>query len=258
MTFGIEAQDMMAFISHVMIIIVWLIVLCNQFLNLTSWHNGLITKQNQPNNTIITSISKKESRHKLYFKYGAMNASKTALAVMTAHSYKQQKKKVQVIKPKIDNRESVSKIKSRCGVSYPVDILFNDLTNIEEKIDLDGVSVVIVDEAQFLTTEQVEQLRRMTNSCPVLCYGLLTDYTTHVFPGALRLVELADKLCEIKSVCTRPTCNSKATINAKYMLNRNMQRVYIRNGDTAPDIGGNDKYESMCWHCWNAAFTQHI
>ena len=128
---------------------------------------------------------------KLYFRYGTMSSSKTANLLMVAHNYKQQGKRVLLIKPLIDERFGKSLIKSRCGLQSEADYLIekddDDLKIIDSKT-LNTIEAILVDEAQFLTEKQVNSLREISYSVPVLCYGLRTDYKTKFFEGSKRLL----------------------------------------------------------------------
>ena len=181
---------------------------------------------------------------KLYFKFGAMGSSKTANALMTKFNYEEKGKKVWLIKPALDNRDGDAILRSRIGLEAEADVIKNDdsLLELFHKGDAD---VIICDEAQFLTEEQVDELRLIVTdyNVPVLCFGLRTDFLTHLFPGARRLFELADSITEIKSICR---CGSKATVNARFDAEGNIQTE----GEQVM-IGGNDSYESMCWSCYH-------
>lgn len=183
---------------------------------------------------------------KLYFKYGCMNSSKTAQLIMTKHNYEEKGMKVFVVKPAIDTRDGEDIIASRVGLKTKVDIildrtcdnLLNWLFDNNAKLN-----VILCDEAQFLTTVQVNALHKITKlyNIPVICYGLLTDYKTELFTGSKRLIELAESKQEIKTVCK---CGKKAIVNAR-----------IKNGKVTIDgeqieLGGNESYESMCYICW--------
>ena len=155
---------------------------------------------------------------KLYFKYGAMGSSKTAQALMCRFNYLQKGFEVYLFKPVVDTRgeeNGIPLVKSRIGlksecIEFEKDENFFDIC---KRYDiLHERRVIIIDEAQFLTREQVEQLKDISQSIPVLCYGLLTNFKTELFEGSKRLVEIADSLNEIKSVCK---CGRKATINAR-------------------------------------------
>jgi len=182
---------------------------------------------------------------KLYFRYGTMNSSKTANLLMVSHNYKSQGKKVILIKPKIDTRFDTNIIKSRAGFQDNCDILLDKNDNLLTYSNMfTDTNCILVDEAQFLTSDHVEQLRELTNVTPVICYGLRTDYMSNLFSGSKRLMELADSIEEIKTTCIN--CNKKATINAKFINN---EIIYF--GSSEPDIGAEEKYKAMCWSCWS-------
>lgn len=181
---------------------------------------------------------------KLYFKYGAMGSSKTANALITKFNYEERGMKVWLIKPAIDNRDGADVIKSRIGLSCQCFVVGTDTDIIKEFNELADIDVVICDEAQFLTEAQVDQLRELVDdrSIPVLCFGLRTDFRTKVFPGSLRLLEIADSISEIKTICS---CGSKATVNARI----DGEGHVITDGEQVL-IGGNDSYEAMCFKCY--------
>ena len=183
---------------------------------------------------------------KLYFRYGTMNASKSANLLMIAHNYETQNKKVLILKPEIDTRSS-NKVSSRVGIEREADLLINESTNLSD-LDLTEVYCILVDESQFLLSKHVDELRALTKFTPVICYGLKTDYRTKLFPGSKRLLELADSIEEIKTICV--VCNKKSIINAKFQV-QNTKKTIIRDGSELPDIGAEEKYQSMCWWCWN-------
>lgn len=182
---------------------------------------------------------------KLYFKYGAMGCSKTAQALITKFNYEERGMKVLLIKPAIDTRDGVDLVKSRIGLqseAYAVDSQEN-LYDFYTKKHSD-CNVVIVDECQFLTPEQVDQLGDIVIklSVPVLCFGLATDFTTHLFPGSRRLFEIAESISEIKSVCK---CGAKATVNARFDDDGHV----VYKGEQVV-LGGNGRYTAMCRKCW--------
>ena len=185
--------------------------------------------------------------HKLYFRYGAMGSSKSANMIMTAYNYKKQGKKVMIIKPGIDTRDEKKSVVSRAGIQMEVDLLVDEFTFIEQYIDSE-TDCVLIDECQFLQVKQIEQLRNITKICPVICYGLRTDYMTNLFPASKRLMELADSIEEVKTTCV--CCNKKATINAKYKIERGTV-VVLKSGSSKIELGGDDKYQAMCWNCWS-------
>ena len=181
---------------------------------------------------------------KLYFKYGAMGSSKSAQALITKFNYEELGMTVWLIKPSVDTRDGADIIKSRIGLAKKADIILPE-DNIIEKFDQHpGMDVIIADECQFFTPEQIDQLRRIVDeqNIPVLCFGLRTDFLTHFFPGARRLMELADSITEIKTVCA---CGRKATVNARI---DERGRVITEGGQIL--LGGNDSYVAMCHKCW--------
>lgn len=198
---------------------------------------------------------------KLYFKFGAMASSKTANALMTRFNYEEKGNRVWLIKPDIDNRDDyldengnrVTVVKSRIGLSAVADVIPHDANLLEmfEKTSSErAVDVIICDECQFLTGAQVDQMKYIAEFCntPVLCFGLRSDFQTKLFEGSMRLFEIADSITEVKSVCK---CGKKAIVNAR--VNENGKIV---TEGAQIEIGGNDKYESMCWGCWQTRITE--
>ena len=181
---------------------------------------------------------------KLYFKYGAMGSSKSAQALITKFNYEEKNMSVWLIKPSVDIRDGVELIHSRIGLSQEADVISAD-QSIKELYEKKGKrDVIIADESQFFTPAQIDELRELVDDedLPVLCFGLRTDFQTKSFPGALRLMELADSITEIKTVCT---CGRKATVNARIDGNGNV----ITEGEQV-FLGGNDSYVAMCHKCW--------
>lgn len=185
---------------------------------------------------------------KLYFKYGAMGSSKTAQALITRFNYMELGMSVWLIKPSVDTRDGADMIKSRIGLEARAQVITPEQDILAEYRKQPAHDVIIADEAQFFTPEQIDQLRQLVDEedIPVLCFGLRTDFLTHFFPGAQRLMELADSLTEIKTVCA---CGRKATVNARIDANGHI----ITQGDQV-FLGGNDSYVAMCHKCWK----QHI
>ena len=182
---------------------------------------------------------------KLYFKYGAMGSSKTAQALVTKYNYEERNMKVLFLKPSTDTRDGADIVRSRIGLESKAVVI----TPEEDAYKLYAeqyrdCKAVIVDECQFLTPEQVDQLAQVTIDfdVAVLCFGLRTDFQTHFFPGSRRLMEIAESISEIKSVCD---CGAKATVNAR--LDENGDVVF--EGDQVV-LGGNDRYHAMCRKCW--------
>lgn len=198
---------------------------------------------------------------KLYFKFGAMASSKTANALMTRFNYEEKGNRVWLIKPDIDNRDDyldengnrVTVVKSRIGLSAVADVIPREANLLEmfEKTSSErAVDVIICDECQFLTGAQVDQMKYIAEFCntPVLCFGLRSDFQTKLFEGSMRLFEIADSITEVKSVCK---CGKKAIVNAR--VNENGKIV---TEGAQIEIGGNDKYESMCWGCWQTRIAE--
>lgn len=186
---------------------------------------------------------------KLYFRYGTMASSKSANLLMVAHNYQRQGKRTLIMKPHIDIRDSTERIVSRTGLERKVDFLVEPDTDIRQYyLSLpDTIHCILIDEAQFLEPKHIEQLREITSTVPVICYGLRTNFLTELFPASKRLMELADSIEEVKMTCVE--CNRKAIINAKYTLQQD-KKVIVRGGNNAIDLGGDDKYQPMCWNCF--------
>lgn len=187
---------------------------------------------------------------KLYFKYGAMGSSKSAQALITQFNYEELGMTVWLIKPSIDTRDGADIIKSRIGLARSAQIITPEQDIVKEYAKAGRHDVIISDEAQFFTPEQIDQLREIVDfeDIPVLCFGLRTDFLTHVFPGSKRLLELADSITEIKTVCA---CGRKATVNARIDENGRV----ITHGDQV-FLGGNDSYVAMCHRCWKKSIRQ--
>ena len=189
---------------------------------------------------------------KLYFKYGAMGSSKTAQALITKYNYEENDMKVWLLKPSADTRDGVSILRSRIGLEAEVEIATPD-ANIYDRYVAEHVGkcdAVIVDECQFLTMEQIDQLRQIVDdfNVPVMCFGLRTDFQTKLFPGSLRLMELADAIEEIKTMCD---CGTKATVNAR------ISDGYIVTEGAQVVLGGNDCYIAMCHRCYKSGIREN-
>lgn len=195
-------------------------------------------------NTDNLQDSEENAMAKLYFKYGAMGSSKSAQALITKFNYEEKGMSVWLIKPGTDTRDGADIIQSRIGLRQQAQIIYPDDDIIEEYHKAGNYDVIIADEAQFLTPDQIDGLRKLVDECdlPVLCFGLRTDFLTHFFPGAMRLMELADSITEIKTICE---CGRKATVNARFDENGRI----ITEGDQVM-LGGNDRYTAMCHRCW--------
>lgn len=175
---------------------------------------------------------------KLYFRYGAMGSSKTANALMTRYNFLEKGKKVLLVKPDIETRDEKNKIRSRVGLEAEC-ILWSELQSYDDE-KVRTYDAIIVDEVQFLAEADIDHLAHIVDECqiPVLCYGLRTDFTSHLFPGSKRLMELADEITELKTVCW---CGKKASMNARFDPDGTM----LRSGEQIL-MGANDRYVSLC------------
>lgn len=183
---------------------------------------------------------------KLYFKYGAMGSSKTAQALITKYNYEENGLKVWLIKPSADTRDGEQILRSRIGLEAAVEVIPPETDIYARYLGVQELNcdVIIVDECQFLTEAQIDQLRAIVDehNIPVMCFGLRTDFQTRLFPGSRRLMEVADTIQEIKTICD---CGAKATVNARidgsgHIITQGAQVV----------LGGNDSYIAMCHKCY--------
>ena len=190
---------------------------------------------------------------KLYFKYGAMGSSKTAQALITKYNYEENDLQVWLIKPSADVRDGQQILRSRIGLEAEVEVIPPSMDVWERFRDtrLGRCDVIIVDECQFLTEQQIDQLRAIVNenNIPVMCFGLRTDFQTRLFPGSRRLMEIADTIQEIKTICD---CGAKATVNARV----DSQGHIITQGEQVV-LGGNDSYIAMCHKCYIRGIREH-
>ena len=190
---------------------------------------------------------------KLYFSYSAMNAGKTTILLQASHNYNERGMNTLLLTAKLDNRVSSGVIASRIGLSSKA-MTFDADTDLKTVIltehERSTLSCILVDEAQFLTDEQVWQLAKIADdsNIPVMCYGLRTDFQGELFPGSARLLAVADNLREIRTICH---CGSKATM----VIRTNADGDVIQEGDQI-EIGGNDKYVSLCRKHWAQAMGQ--
>lgn len=189
---------------------------------------------------------------KLYFKYGAMGSSKTAQALITKYNYEENGLKVWLVKPSADVRDGVDILRSRIGLQAQVTVVppEEDIYRWFQKEKEGACDVIIADECQFLTGPQIDQLRNIVNDyeIPVMCFGLRTDFLTHLFPGSLRLMEVADEIQEIKTICD---CGAKATVNARID-----GEGHIVTEGAQVMLGGNDAYIAMCNKCWQRGIRE--
>ncbi len=186
---------------------------------------------------------------KLYYRYGAMNSGKSTALLQVAYNYEERGMNVLLVKASIDSKGN-DKVVSRLGVERKVDLLASEDINLFESIsqwnkDVENISCVLVDEAQFLTKKQIDQLFNLTvyTNIPVICYGLRTDFQTNLFPGAERLFALSHSLEELKTICR---CGKKAIMNG-----RKIDNVFIFEGSQVAIDGAEEiTYESLCGSCY--------
>lgn len=179
----------------------------------------------------------------LYFYYSAMNAGKSTSLLQSAHNYREQGMEVALYTAAIDDRFGRGVIRSRIGLQESADLFDGETefyTPLKLKHEQTPLACVLVDEAQFLAREQVDELGQVVDelNVPVLCFGIRTDFQGELFPGSSRLLAIADKLSELKTVCT---CGRKATMTVRV----NDAGEVISSGAQV-EIGGNDRYESKC------------
>jgi thymidine kinase len=182
---------------------------------------------------------------KLYFRYGAMGAGKSMNMLAVAHTYRQQGKKVVVVKPAMDVRtiEKATKVVSRTGLELEADLLV-ECDTVLDPAAFAGASCVLVDESQFLSEFVIEQLRILTAELPVICYGLRTDFRGRLFEGSRRLMELADNIEEVKVTCQ--LCNRKGVMNMRFIDGKP-----TTTGDQV-SLGGDEAYSPTCFACFHA------
>jgi thymidine kinase len=183
---------------------------------------------------------------KLYFRYGTVSSAKTLNLLAVAHNYKSQGKKVIVMKPSIDTRFGQDTVTSRAGLEKKADVIIETDTNL---LDIhsglrDKLHCVLVDEVQFLEPRHIDQLRSITLlwDVPVICYGLRTDFRSHLFPGSQRLLELADNIEEVKTTCH--FCNRKGVFNLKHA------EGFATNEGPSIQLGAEEKYFPACFACY--------
>lgn len=180
---------------------------------------------------------------KLYFRHGTMSSGKSLNLLAVAHNYEQKGERIVVIRPRLDERFGAQAVASRVGIRRDADILVDDESILNQR-ELAGAACILVDEAQFLSATVVDQLREVTwdLDIPVICYGLRTDFQTRAFVGSARLLEVADAIEEIKTVCH--FCNRKAVFNLR-----------ISDGGAVVDgpqieLGADERYRPVCGPCY--------
>lgn len=185
---------------------------------------------------------------KLYFRYGAMGSSKSANILMVRYNYEERGQYAVLLKPKVDNRDGEREIQSRIGLSAPAEYVDDFLNEISDTWDVDNteylyhekkVDAVLVDEAQFLSVEEIDKLSDIVDfyNIPVLCYGLRTDFLSHLFQGSRRLMEIADVIEEVPTVCW---CGKRAQCNTRYANGK-----IVREGAQVM-LGANESYVALC------------
>lgn len=184
---------------------------------------------------------------KLYFSYAAMNAGKSTLLLQAAHNYRERGMRTLLLTAALDDRAGQGVIASRLGQSEAADLFStqDDLfAKVEALLEQAPIHCILVDEAQFLTAQQVWQLARVADrlGVPVMCYGLRTDFQGRLFPGSSELLAIADSLREIRTICD---CGAKATMVVRLSSDGRV----ITEGDQV-DIGGNERYLSLCRRHW--------
>ena len=189
---------------------------------------------------------------KLYFYYSAMNAGKSTVLLQSSHNYHERGMKTLLLTPAINQRDGMGKIASRIGLT-------KDAKSFKQEDDLRllidrthkqaPIACVLIDEAQFLSRPQVEQLAKVADQAgiPVLCYGIRTDFQGNLFPGSAALLGWADNLIELKTICH---CGRKATMN----LRTDAEGKPIKEGEQV-EIGGNERYIAMCRKCFVEAMS---
>ena len=185
---------------------------------------------------------------KLYFSYSAMNAGKSAILLQSAYNYHERGMKTLLLKPEVDTRDPLSNhIVSRIGIKAQAEVFSAD-TNLEEFIkqyyNKTKVDCILLDESQFLPPDQVWQLASISDDfgIPVMCYGLRTDFKGNLFPGSATMLAIADDVREIRTLCW---CGRKATMTMRF----DAEGKAITDGNQV-DVGGNEKYISLCRRHW--------
>ncbi len=199
--------------------------------------------------------------NKLFFIYGPMGSSKTLRLLSTAYDFEEKGIEILVLKPLKDTRDGLNTIRSRAGLQRPcvsvdedIDI-YEAIKTYDEKLSQDGKKLkwVLVDECQFLTVNQIDELSDVVDylNINVICYGLRTDFMSRLFPASKRLFEIADDIEEVKSTCE---CGERKTsINARFDENGDI----IMEGEQVL-VGGNDKYKAICRKCWKEKIREKI
>jgi thymidine kinase len=187
---------------------------------------------------------------KLFFNYSTMNAGKSTVLLQASHNYRENGMQTYLLTARLDNRAGTGRIASRIGIGQDADAFdaSDDLyARIADRLDAGPVACVFVDEAQFLTKEQVWQLARAVDdlNVPVMCYGLRVDFRGELFPGSAALLAWADEMREVRTICH---CGKKATM----VVRRGPDGAALTSGEQV-QIGGNETYQSLCRRHWREA-----
>ena len=180
---------------------------------------------------------------KMYFRFGAMNCGKTTALLQVAYNYEEKGMKVLVIKSSVD-KKGEKNIVSRLGLEREVNLLISPTERVTANIDLENVYCILVDEVQFMTPEQVKELWIISKmkDIPVICYGLKTNFRGELFEGSKAVLEVADELEELSTICK---CGNKARFNARIENNE-----YISEGSEVAIDGIDAVYEPLCGKCY--------
>ncbi len=184
---------------------------------------------------------------KLYFQYSTMNAGKSTVLLQAAHNYSERGMKPYLMTAKLDNRAGKGKIESRIGINEKSEVFShgeNLFLKLQKKLELTSIDCVFIDEAQFLTKEQVWQLARAVDDLkvPIMCFGLRVDFRGELFPGSATLLAISDEMREVRTICH---CGKKATM----VVRKDHSGKVITAGEQI-QIGGNETYVSLCRRHW--------
>ncbi|MBU2942725.1 thymidine kinase [Shimia thalassica] len=190
---------------------------------------------------------------KLYFQFSTMNAGKSTLLLQASHNYRERGMQTYLLTANLDNRAGTGRIASRIGIGSEADtfVAENNLFEmIETRLDAGPVACVFIDEAQFLTDDQVWQMARAVDDLgvPVMCYGLRVDFQGKLFPGSAALLALADEIREVRTICH---CGKKATM----VVRQDETGKPVQEGEQV-QIGGNETYVSLCRRHWRQAMGE--
>ncbi len=192
---------------------------------------------------------------KLYFHFSTMNAGKSTLLLQASHNYREGGMSTYLITAQFDNRAGDGRIASRIGIGEPADTFAPDtdlFAKLAARFAQSPVACVFIDEAQFLTKDQVWQLARAVDDLgvPVMCYGLRVDFRGELFPGSAALLAWADEMREVRTICF---CGKKATM----VMRKGPDGKALKDGDQV-QIGGNETYVSLCRRHWRQAVADHV